>query len=66
MLRVARLARIRAAATDVLYAAEWNGADRTGRAECLQSVPDTNVLLPAKTVSVNKPASVGSEKGGRL
>lgn len=60
---------MRAAATDVLYAAERNGAERIGPdAERLRSVPDTNVLLPAKTVSVNKPASVEaqSSKKGRL
>lgn len=52
-------------ATDVLYAAERNGARTGPDAECLRSVPDTNVHPPAKTVSVNKPASVEaqSEKG---
>jgi len=56
---------MRVTATDVLYAAEWNGARTGPDVECLRSVPDTNVLLPAKTVSVNKPASVEaqSEKG---
>lgn len=61
------LAHTRVAATDVLYAAERNGAERIGPdAKRLRSVPDTNVLLPAKTVSVNKPASVeaqSSKKG---
>lgn len=46
---------------------ERSGAERIGPdAKRLRSVPDTNVLLPAKTVSVNKPASVeaqSSKKG---
>lgn len=43
-----------------------NGTERIGPdAKRLRSVPDTNVLLPAKTVSVNKPASVEAQSSKR-